>query len=476
MLRKKIRASKFFYDFRIDDYIPQDHLLRLINTYVDFEFIRKRIKHLYSHTGQPAIDPVVLIKMLLIGYLFNIKSERQLVKEIQVNLAYRWFINYDIDENIPDHSTISQTRRRKFKDSNIFQEIFDEIVHKCISIGLVKGETIITDSTHVKANASYDSLIEIVQTSQEFFDQLDSNFKSGNNGNELSKDDDLNKSSKKRQKRYSNSTHRSKSDPDSRLMSRQGKPKGLHYLEHRSMDSSGYITDVYITPANIQDNTPYIERIKRQKWAFKFPLLNAVADRAYGIGKVYKGLSDMKINAYIEQYTRQDKRDGMFDYDDFKYIKEKDYYICPQGHHLTRRSKEPKEGKCYVYHCGRKLCNKKCPSRNKCIISKWDRPREIKRNIYQDYIDEQLKNKSSTEWRRMMIIRKTKIEGSFADAKNNHGLSKARMRGIRKVQEQSLLIAIVQNIKKMIKYLHKFDKTVPNMIPKISIHVLWFTV
>lgn len=478
MLRKKESENKLFYNFNLDTYIPQDHILRIINENIDFEFIRDCVKHLYSNTGQPAIDPVVLVKMLLIGYLYNIKSERQLAKDIQVNLAYRWFINYDIDEKIPDHSTISQTRRRKFKDSTIFQDIFDGIVRQCIALGLIDGETILIDSTHIKANASFDSLVEVVITPEEFINRLDENSSVKMTKSDVSNNDNqANNGSQEtpisnKKRRYSNSTHRSRTDPDSRLMGRRGKPHGLHYLEHRSIDLSGYITDVHVTPSNIQDNKPCVERVIRQKWVFKFPLFNVVADRAYGVGKVYKGLSEMNINAYIDQYTRQDKRKGMFDYDDFIYDKKNDYYICPQGHQLTRRSKEPKDGKWYLYNAGTKYCNKGCELRNTCTITKRNRSRIIKRSIHQDCVDRQLQKKGTKDWYKLLRKRKTLIEGSFGDAKNNHGLGKARLRGIKNVQEQSLLIATVQNIKKMVKDINRRDNTTALCKQNVEFHFM----
>ena len=457
MLRKKDKNNKLFYNFNLDDYVPKDHLLRLVNDCISFDFVRDRVSHLYSHTGQPAIDPVVLIKMLLIGYFYRIKSERQLEKEIQVNLAYRWFINYDIDEEIPDHSTISQTRKRKFKDSNIFQEIFDEIVRKCISLGYVKGETILTDSTHIKANASYKSLVEIVATPKEFFEQLDSNsYDNEDNTQQVDKN--------KKEKRFTNKTHRSKSDPDSRLMGRRGKPKGLHYLEHRSIDISGFITDVYITPSNKLDHEPYIDRIKRQKFAFKLPIKNAVADRGYGVGKVYKELTDMGIDAYISKKKAiTSKRDDMFDQDDFVYNENEDFYICPNKKTLKRITSKPIKS-WNKYSAGAKNCNSACPLRKKCTAMVYNAPRHFSRSIYQDYINYQVSKSGSVEWNRFMKIRKTLIEGSFADAKINHGLDRAKMRRIKNVQEQSLMTAIVQNIKKIVKQKGKNMKNLENKI------------
>jgi transposase len=457
MLRKKEKSNKLFYDFNLDSFVPEDHFLRLVNEHISFDFIRERVKHLYSHTGQPAIDPVVLIKMLLIGYCYNIKSERQLVKDIQVNLAYRWFINYDIDEEIPDHSTLSQTRRRKFKESNIFQIIFDEIIRQCVALGFMNGDTIFTDSTHIKANASYSSMVEKVVSMEDYLKQLEFNSSNEekssesheNKKTEGSKNDSSDKKKNPVKKKLSNKTHISKTDPDSKLMGRKGKSSGLCYLEHRSTDITGYITDVHITPGNVQDQEPYIDRIKRQKLTFKFPIKNAVADKGYGVGNVYKGLTDMNIDAYIPQYTRVDKREGMFDHDDFTYVKDEDYYRCPNKKKLKRISGiVVNDG--ISYTAGTKHCNRTCPLRAQCTTMKTNATRAIRRNVYQDYIDFQLLKYGNSEWKKLMKKRQTIIEGSFANAKNNHGLGRAKMRGMKNVLEQSLMTAIAQNIKKMI--------------------------
>ena len=139
----------------IDSLVPEDHILRKISKHIDFSFINERTKHLYSATrGRPAIPPVVLFKAIFIGYLFRIRSERELVRQIQVNIAYRWFLGYKLTDKIFDDSTLSQNRRRRFNASTIYQEIFDEIVHLAISKKLVTGETLYTDSTHLRANAN----------------------------------------------------------------------------------------------------------------------------------------------------------------------------------------------------------------------------------------------------------------------------------------------------------------------------------
>jgi transposase len=465
MLHKKDGDSKIYYNISLDSLVPRDHLLRIIDKHIDFDFIHTRVRHLYSHTGQPAIDPIVIIKMLFIGYLYDIKSERQLEKEIQVNLAYRWFIHYDLDETIPDHSTISQTRRRKFNQSSLFQDIFDEIVRQCIERGLIRGETLLTDSTHIKANASMESLREIVITPQEYIKQLDSNTEPEQGLKEQNKSGDDDDSPKK----CSNDTHRSKSDPESRLFIRKGKPKGLYYLEHRTIDFSGFITDVYITPGNITDNIPYLDRLKSQIIKFQLETKNAVADRAYGTTEIYKALTDMNIDAYIPQQNFTPKRDGMYRRADYIYDAKTDSYQCPAGNTLVRSNQKTNYIQENIYSGKRSFCNSACPGRSRCLQSK--NPKAIKtisRKIHQECVDAQLAKKGNLLWKKFMRRRKTILEGSFAEAKNHHRLGRTRFRGTKKVQEQSLMIATVQNIKKMIKYLERYDMAIGNMINQIS--------
>lgn len=150
----------------IDSMIPEDHLLRQIKDHVNFDFIYEKAAPYYSNIGRKSIDPVILIKMLLIGYLYGIKSERRLEEEVSLNLAYRWFCGLDLMHRVPDHSTFSQNRKRRFKDAGIFREIFNEIVLKCIRLGIVSRETGVSDGSFLPSNVSWDSRYEAVETIQ----------------------------------------------------------------------------------------------------------------------------------------------------------------------------------------------------------------------------------------------------------------------------------------------------------------------
>jgi len=160
----------------IEQLVPQDHLLRKIDKHIDFSFIRNLTKDLYCpNNGRPAFDAVMLFKMIFIGYLYGIKSERQLIKDIEVNVAYRWFLGLSLTDKVPSHSTISQNRRRRFNGTDIFQQVFDGIVLQAVSHGLVGGKILYTDSTHLKANANNKKFIvkEVEKSVKDYVDDLD---------------------------------------------------------------------------------------------------------------------------------------------------------------------------------------------------------------------------------------------------------------------------------------------------------------
>ncbi len=154
MMGQQTRAESLFYYFRLEDQIPEDHLLRVINQQVDLSFVRERLKSFYSSTGRPSVDPEVLLRLLLVGYLYGITSERRLLDEVRMHLAYRWFTRLGFEQEIPDHSTFSKNRHGRFRQSGVFQEVFEEIVRRCLAVGLVEGQHLAVDGTLVAADAS----------------------------------------------------------------------------------------------------------------------------------------------------------------------------------------------------------------------------------------------------------------------------------------------------------------------------------
>ncbi|THF72296.1 transposase, partial [Cohnella fermenti] len=225
--------------------VPEDHLLRLIDMHIDFSFITEKTRPFYtSTTGRPPIPPIRLFKMMLIGYLYGIRSERQLEIEINLNVAYRWFLGLGLYERVPDHSTISYNRNERFKDSDLFQEIFDELVRVAIHHRLVAGRVLLTDATHIRANANNNryTMQVVNETPQAYLTEL-----------EKAIDEDRALHGKKplppAKEREEKTRKTSVTDPESGFMKRIGKPEGFHFLEHRTVDHKfGIITDAYITP------------------------------------------------------------------------------------------------------------------------------------------------------------------------------------------------------------------------------------
>jgi transposase len=276
MLKKNIKKEFKVISSTLDDLVPKNHLLRKINNKIDFSFIYDKVNNLYSPTGRPSIDPVVLVKIILLASLYNIDSERKLLNEIQVNLAYRWFLGIDFDEKVPDRISLSKNRNERFRNSSLFQEIFDEIVRLCIKENIVGGKLLLTDSTHIKANASKErhETILVYEGPNEYNRRLDLRAKAlsykvkENNPN--SKKNTFGGDAKSEDYLVKEKIQiKSITDPETGYLGRPGKPKDFHYLNHQSQDSKyGIITDVYVTPGNVNDFISYIDRLKIQQEKF----------------------------------------------------------------------------------------------------------------------------------------------------------------------------------------------------------------
>ena len=424
----------------VDELVPGDHLLRKVERAVDFSFIRKRVEGLYcADNGRPAIDPVVLFKMLFIGYLFGIRSERQLAREIEVNVAYRWFLGLTLKDKVPDSSTLSQNRRRRFSESTIYQEIFDEIVLLAMQRRLVDGKVIYTDSTHLKANANQKKFRkEVVQKStRSYLDEL-----------EQAIDEDRLEHGKmplkpEPQAPVMKETKISTTDPESGYLVRDGKPKGFFYLDHRSVDGlHNIITDSYVTPASVHDSIPYLARLDRQRERFGFDVEAVGLDAGYDTAAICKGLEERKIYGVIG-YRRPTHRQGYFRKRDYHYYRKPDQYVCPAGQTLTYSTTNRIGYR--EYKSDPDLCQH-CPLLEPCTQSA-THVKVLTRHVWERSKERIGQHRLMERGRALYQHRKETVERSFADAKELHGHRYAKMRGLRKVQEQVLLCAICQNIK-----------------------------
>lgn len=443
MLKKPTAAQHELEMVTIEMLVPKDHLLRKIDAAVDFEFIRDKVAHLYcADNGRPALDPVVLFKLLFIGYLFGIRSERQLIREVQVNVAYRWFVGFRLTDKVPDSSTFSQNRRRRFLDTTIYQEIFDEIVRQAIGRGMVDGRVLYSDSTHLKANANKNKfdIVQVTQTPSAYLAELDAavDIDRAEHGKKpLKRDDDDEPPTKE--------IKVSRTDPESGYMVRDDKPKGFFYLDHRTVDAKhSIITDTHVTPASVHDSQPYLARLDRQRQTFGFEVQAVGLDAGYFTPAICQGLENRGITG-VMGYRTPNHKPGTFFKRAYEYDAYRDEYICPQGQPL-RYSTTSRQGY-REYKSNPEQC-RGCKVREQCTNSA-NAVKVATRHVW-ERSKEKVNARRLTEWgKRIYARRKETVERSFADAKQLHGHRYARMRGLRKVAEQCLLAAAAQNMKKI---------------------------
>lgn len=423
----------------IDSMIPQNHLLRQIKNCVNFDFIYEKTAPYYSNVGRKSIDPVVMIKMLLIGYLYGIKSERRLEEEVSLNLAYRWFCDLDLTQRVPDHSTFSQNRRRRFADSSVFREVFNEIVLQCIKKNLVGGDMLVADGSFLPANISAQSSVEVIETIQQssihYLDELEEEM-SGLPGYQPPRPREI-------QKRIL----KSRTDPDCGYINQKNK-KGLGYLTEMTVDAShGIITGVDCYPANHRESDIILEHMKRQQEDVSISISRLALDGGYDVGAVHRGLELLGIEGYtaIRVYQNNALRKG------FQYNPEKDCFICEKGEELPFKRlvfKKSSQNYYRLYVRSRKECLG-CPRINICEIDQGSIRISASGNYPAFHRNKQ--KYQTPEYYSAMRLRKIWSEGTFSVLKREHNLKYIHKRGIHRATEECLLSATALNLKRLVK-------------------------
>lgn len=455
MLTQRENIQIKLHCITLEDLVPEEHFLRKLSQTIDFSFIYNEVKTLYCpDNGRPSIDPVMLIKYLLVGYLYGIESERRIEQEIQVNMAYRWFLGLDIGERVPDHSTISQNRRRRFNGTDLFRRLFEHILRQCMEKGLVDGTLILTDSTHVKASASFKKNIKVMveREATDYMERLDRY-----EARERKRLEESGAIKPKRTGRVKKSKPVAQTvnttDPDAGMMRRPGKPEGMHYLNHQSVDAAhGIVVDVAVTPGNVNDSEPYLERIEYMKDQLGLAIETACADSAYGTSLIYQTMTDMGIRLHTPKMSGGVNYKVEFRREDFTYDAKQDSFFCPAGKELRLRSLEREEYNiCRTYRADRKDC-RICPMLSRCV-SDSHRSRSVRRNIFEEAVRSQREQDNSTLHKHLLNLRQTWCEGSFAAQKRTHNLRFLYRRGIAAAREHCLLSATALNLKRMVKCL-----------------------
>ena len=450
MLRDRKTQQQGGYELvLLEELVPQDHFLRKVDAAVDFSFIHDMCKDLYClDNGRPAIEPELLFKMLLLGYLYGIKSEIKLAQAVNENIAFKWFLGLKLTEKGPDHATISANRVRRFRDNNIAEQIFDEILRQCIDKGLVGGAILYTDSTHIKAKANKHrkALVTVNATPKEYIEELDEQIALDReilNKKPFDKDDN---DPDPPEGGEAITRMVSLTDPDSGQQTRDGKPDGFHYSEHRTVDSkNNVIVNVHVEPANVNDITPVPKILKEIKHRLgKLPKYMGF-DAGYHSAWIAHLLEKNLIQGVIG-YRRHTHQQEVFGKYRFRYEPYFDAYTCPEGKHLYWKTTN-RTGYREYWSSSKDCAN--CPRKNECMSEKSKR-RLVTRHVWQDALEEVTWFTKTTIGRRIYSWRKQTIERSFAEAKENHGLRFARMLGIKNMREQCFLTAAAQNIKRLV--------------------------
>lgn len=433
----------------LEDFVPANHLLRQIKRKVDFEFVYKRMQDLYKAGGRPSYDPVVLVKMWLIGYLYNITSERQLEQEVHANLIYRWFLGIPLHKRVPDHSTLSENRNGRFQGSSIFLDLFEAVVGKCKESGLVEGNAVVVDSTHVRANASNDryEVVTVTKTPREYLHRLEEEARA------LNEHKQQERGGKKRGRKASEEPERkievrSVTDQDAGLMSRPGKPKGFHHLAHMAVSPShGIILNVVTTPGNLNDCEPCVECVCGAKK--RHPgITEAAADAGYDYAEVHKGLSELGIASFTPISPKMAPNNaGRFTTDQFTYDPATDAYLCPAEKYL--RFTHVHMSDCHKVYAAKAADCKVCPLRCQCLSPKV-RSRTVQRPLNHEFTEQAHARVGTQRYMELQKLRRVWSEGTFALLKARHCLGRAMRRGKENIMEQVLMAATAVNLKRLI--------------------------
>ena len=438
MMGQQRRTESLFYYFRLEEQIPADHLLRMIDGYVDFSFVREQLKDFYKPTGRPSIDPEVLLRLLLVGYLYGITSERRLVDEVRMHLAYRWFTRLSFDQEIPDHSTFSKNRHGRFRQSGVFRKVFEEIVRRCLQAGFVEGRNLAVDGTLVGANASQQSRVprerlveaaKLSRTVQEYLTELEQQ-------NPVA---DSERSPKLQEKV-------STTDPDATWAVKSGRATLGYYDNYLVDTTSRVILSVDATPALFSQEVLAARRMIDHVSQFGVRPQNLAADKAYGSGEFLAWLLARNIQPHIPVIDRRHQTHGKFTREQFRYEPKENAYYCPEGKPLHYRGQR-RSSQGYLYRSTETQCQG-CPQKKSCtqgpyrrLFVHWHEPaRQTVRALA-----------GTTEYKHSQRAR-YKIEALFAELKQQIKLRRVRLRGLWNVAEQFHLAATAQNLKRLVRH------------------------
>jgi transposase len=439
MGHRQVEQATLFYEFSLEKHIPTDHLLRSIDRFVELEELRRELAPFYSSIGRPSIDPELMIRMLLIGYCFGIRSERRLCEEVHLNLAYRWFCRLGLDGAVPDHSTFSKNRHGRFRESNLFRRVFETVLRRCIQERLVGGEGFAVDASLIKADANRQKGIEgdkglppeaTSRAIDEYLAVLD--------------DAAFGAATEVTPKFVS------PSDPAARWTGAHGGQAFFAYSTNYLIDvENAIIVDVETTTAIRQAEVLAAKRmIERSRDRFDLYPSRLLGDSAYGSAEMLGWLLyEHGIEPHVTVFDKSARTDGTFSRDDFSYDHAGDVYRCPGGKLLTTTGTLVNDEATILYRASKHDCQV-CSLRSRCCPN--SPARKVPRSIYEGARDMARKIARSWEGRTSRRLRK-KIEMLFAHLKRILKLDRLRLRGPNGARDELILAATAQNLRKMAK-------------------------
>ena len=431
--------ERLFYNFCLEDQIPPNHLVRKLDALLDFDPIREGLKPFYSETGRPSVDPELMIRMLLLGYCYSIRSERKLCEEVRFNLAYKWFCGLGLEAAVPDHSTFSKNRHGRFRESDVFRVIFESVVATCMKVGLIGGEGFAIDASVIEANASRYQRVE---------------------GSEVDWTDEQRAQRPVREYLAALDTENSPLNPDQEpkalspcdpaaAWTTRGRHKvQFAYSTNNLIDLlEGVIVDVEATPTRISKEVDATETmLDRVRDRFGLDPERIAADVAYGTGELLGKLVERDILPHIPVWDRSEvAAQGKFTRADFRFDKDKNVYVCPNGKEL-RTSGTVHDGTTLKYAARKSDCAQ-CPLKPNCTTGS---ERRISRDIYEEARD-RVRGLMKTEEYRVSARQRKMIETGVGDLKHNLGLTRLRLRGLTGASDEFLLAATVQNLRRLVK-------------------------
>jgi len=442
MMGRREAPEQLFYDFSLERHVPADHLLRRIDSVLDLSIVRSTLAEHYSHTGRPSVDPELMIRMLLVGYLCGIRSETRLCEETHLNLAYRWFCRLGLDGDVPDRSTFSKNRHGRFREGDVFRALFEEVVRSCMAAGLVSGEGAAVDGSVIEADASRanripgDRLPEawsdregVTHPVREYLEALDA-------AEPRAADEPKHGSPK----------HLSPTDPAAAWTIKSG-PARFGYETNYLIDTANaVIMDVEATPARLsQEIVATRTMLDRSHERFGWRPEHLAADGAYGTGAFLSWLIDRGVEPHIPVLDRKHQTQGKLTRDAFVFDAEGNRFICPEGHALTYQGASYTT-RTHTYRTKPEDCAG-CPRRSGCTAGK---VRTVVRH-FDEGVREKVRELMTTEAFAVSARKRKKVEMLFAHLKRYLGLTRLRLRGLAGASEEFLLAATAQNLRKLVK-------------------------